>query len=58
MCRVQRLVLRGDQAAMLLNLSTAAALVSLEVVDCATLKQLPTGLGECKRLTSLQFNKW
>jgi hypothetical protein len=43
---------------MLPKISTAAALITLEVADCATLKQLASGLGQCQHLTSLQFNKW
>jgi hypothetical protein len=58
MCRLQHVILRGDQAAMLPKISTAAALITLEVADCATLKQLASGLGQCQHLTSLQFNKW
>lgn len=58
LCRVQHLILRGDQAALLPGLNRAAALRSLEVVDCAMLKQLPAGVGELQRLTMLRFNRW
>lgn len=58
MCRVQHLVLRGDKAALLPDLSSAASLLSLELADCATLKQLPVGLGQCRHLTSLKFTEW
>lgn len=56
--RLQHIILRTDDAAATIVLYDATALQRLEVADCSTLQQLPTGLGQLPQLTSLDFNRW
>lgn len=57
LCRVQRLVLRGD-AAVEIDWSSATALLELTVSECAVLQQLPAGVAACQHLTKLHFQSW